>query len=215
MRVANGNRNTFGQPMTHLRALVHLGCAPIGYRQRHRAQCRLPSWVFLPAMMLAGLGVGGEAAHAQAPPPAAKEARASALEEQWRAKLNANPVAIMAGSPNETYLSVTHDLAVLLNGDDLRILPIAGLGGAQNIPDVLFLRGIDAGYFASTGELGAALDQRLDDITKRFVEEMHVAAQSDIADIEGLSGKRVNFSDEGSTTQMTARDVFGMLSIKV
>src|SRR4030088_3722963 len=100
--------------------------------------------------------------------PGPQSARTPRLEEQWKAKLNANTVFIIAGSPEETYLDITHDLAVLLNDDNLRILPIVGMGGAQNIRDVLYLKGVDIGitstqmlrYFASTGELSTATHER-------------------------------------------------------
>ncbi|WP_139025017.1 TAXI family TRAP transporter solute-binding subunit [Bradyrhizobium sp. STM 3843] len=145
------------------------------------------------------------------------------LEDQWKAKLNANTVTIIAGSPEETSLDVAHDLAVVLNGDDLRVLPIVGLGGAQNIRDVLYLRGVDVGitstqmlrYFASTGELTADLDQRLNYITRLYPEEMHVIASRNIKSLQDLAGKKVNFSEAGSSTQITSRDVFGLLSVDV
>jgi len=155
--------------------------------------------------------------------PGAPAARAPRLEEQWKARLNANTVSIVAGSPEETYLDITHDLAVLLNDDNLRILPIVGMGGAQNIRDVLYLKGVDIGitstqmlrYFASTGELTTALDQRLNYIARLFPEEMHVVAGRGVKTLEELNGKKVNFSDSGSSTQITARDVFGLLGIAV
>jgi len=145
------------------------------------------------------------------------------LEDQWKAKLNANTISIIAGSPNETYLEITNDLATVVKGDNLRVLPIVGLGGAQNIRDVLYLKGIDLGltttrmlrYFASTGELSSALDQRLTYVTRLFLEEMHVLVGPNVTNIGDLAGKKVNFSDDGSATQITARDVFGLLSIRV
>jgi TRAP transporter TAXI family solute receptor len=155
--------------------------------------------------------------------PGPQPARTPRLEELWKAKLNANTVSIVAGSPEETYLDITHDLAVLLNDENLRILPIVGLGGAQNIRDVLYLKGVDIGitssqmlrYFASTGELSTALDQRLNYVARLFPEEMHVVAGRGVKTIEELSGKKVNFSDSGSSTQITARDVFGLLGIAI
>src|SRR5258705_4271266 len=154
----------------------------------------------------------GAVAIAQVPGP--QPARTPRLEEQWKAKLNANTVFIIAGSPEETYLDITHDLAVLLNDDNLRILPVVGMGGAQNIRDVLYLKGIDIGitssqmlrYFASTGELSTALDQRLNYITRLYPEEMHVVAGRNIQKLEDLNGKTCNFSDPGSSTQISARD---------
>jgi uncharacterized protein len=174
---------------------------------------------FLMGIVATGALASGAVAQAPVPEPA----RAPRVEEQWKAKLNANTVAIIAGSPEETYLDITHDLAVLLNDDNLRILPIVGLGGAQNIRDVLYLRGVDIGitssqmlrYFASTGELTSTLDQRLTYITRLFPEEMHVVAGRGVRTIEELKGKKVNLSDAGSSTQITARDVFGLLGVAI
>jgi TRAP transporter TAXI family solute receptor len=160
---------------------------------------------------------------ASAQGPAAEARHAPRLEDQWKEKLNANTVAIIAGSPEDTYLDITHDLAVVLNDENLRILPIVGMGGAQNIRDVLYLKGIDIGitssqmlrYFASTGELSTALDQRLNYITRLYPEEMHVVAGRNVKTLEDLNGKKVNFSEPGSSTQISARDVFGLLSVSV
>ena len=175
----------------------------------------------LVAIAMTSMFAGGAPAIEQI--PGAHAARTPRLEEQWKARLNANTVSVVAGSPEETYLDITHDLAVLLNGDNLRILPIVGMGGAQNIRDVLYLKGVDIGitstqmlrYFASTGELSTALDQRLNYIARLFPEEMHVVAGRGVKTLEELNGKKVNFSDSGSSTQITARDVFGLLGIAV
>jgi uncharacterized protein len=179
-----------------------------------------PIGLMLVAMLL---GSPMAQAQAQAQAPASESKRAPRLEEQWKEKLNANTVAIIAGSPEDTYLDITHDLAVVLNDENLRILPVVGMGGAQNIRDVLYLKGIDIGitssqmlrYFASTGELSTALDQRLNYITRLYPEEMHVVAGRNIKKLEDLNGKKVNFSDPGSSTQISARDVFGLLSVSV
>src|ERR1700682_38115 len=175
----------------------------------------------LVAIAMTGMFAGGAPAIEQI--PGAQAARTPRLEEQWKARLNANTVSIVAGSPEETYLDITHDLAVLLNVDNLRILPIVGMGGAQNIRDVLYLKGMDIGitsaqmlrYFASTGELTTALDQRLNYIARLFPEEMHVVAGRGGKTLGELNGKKVNFSDSGSSTQITARDVFGLLGVAV
>ena len=192
---------------------------------RYGHNLRVPRLILIRSLLIGvammSMFAGGAVAVAQVPGP--QPARAPRLEEQWKAKLNANIVSIIAGSPEETYLDITHDLAVLLNDDNLRILPIVGMGGAQNIRDVLYLKGVDIGitstqmlrYFASTGELSTALDQRLNYITRMFPEEMHVVAGRGVKTIEELNGKKVNFSDSGSSTQITARDVFGLLGIAV
>src|SRR5260370_16752345 len=61
-------------------------------------------------------------------------------------QINENTVAIVSGSPSadDTYLQVANDLASVLNDSDkLRILPIVGVGGPQNIRYVPYLKGFD------------------------------------------------------------------------
>jgi TRAP transporter TAXI family solute receptor len=139
-------------------------------------------------------------------------------------KVNANTVAIVSGNVNGTYLAIAYDLsAVLDDGDEFRILPIIGKGGAQNLRDVRFLKGVDLGItqaillntFRKTKELGP-IDESITYVAKLFNEEMHlvVRADSGIASVAQLDGKKVSFSDEGSGTQLSARDVFNRLGVK-
>jgi TRAP transporter TAXI family solute receptor len=139
-------------------------------------------------------------------------------------RINANTLAIISGNPNATYMSIAYDMsAVLDDGDDFRILPIIGKGGGQNIKDVRFLKGVDLGitqsnllpYFKKTNEIGP-IDDKIVYIAKLFNEEMHfiVRADSGINSLADLAGKRVNFSDVGSGTQLSTRDIFEKLSIR-
>jgi TRAP-type uncharacterized transport system substrate-binding protein len=184
-------------------------------------QSKAASLATLFVLTLMALVLGVSLADSEVRPPAG--VRTPRLEDQWKEKLNANTVSIIAGSPEETYLDITHDLTVVLNGEDLRILPIVGMGGAQNIRDVLYLRGVDMGitstqmlrYFASTGELSSELDERITYITRLYPEEMHVVAGPSLKSLQDLNRKKVNFAEVGSSTQITARDVFGLLSIDV
>jgi uncharacterized protein len=139
-------------------------------------------------------------------------------------RLNANTIAIVSGNPNATYLSIAYDMSdVLDDGDNFRILPVIGKGGGQNIRDVRFLKGIDLGItqsiilneFRQSNEIGSINDQ-IDYITKLFNEEMHVVVRADsgITSLEQLDGKKVNFSDIGSGSQLSSHDVFKRLGIK-
>lgn len=139
-------------------------------------------------------------------------------------RINANTIAVVSGNLNATYVTIAYDLsAVLDDGDEFRVLPVIGKGGGQNIKDVRFLKGIDLGitqsnllpYFKRTNELGP-IDDKIVYIAKLFNEEMHliVRADSGITSIEQLAGKKVNFSDAGSGTQLSTRDIFERLGIK-
>jgi TRAP transporter TAXI family solute receptor len=153
------------------------------------------------------------------PVPANPDARRAALTEQ----LNQNTVTVMSGNPNGTYLYLAYDMsAVLDDGNDLRVLPIIGKGGYQNVIDTLHLRGVDLcitqanimSYLKKTGEFGSSIDQRLAYIARLYNEEMHILAGPGINKVQDLSGKKVNFSDTGSGTQFSTRLIFELLGIK-
>ena len=159
------------------------------------------------------------AAKRAAPAPPAPVARHAALTEQ----LNQNTVTVMSGNPNGTYLYLAYDMsAVLDDGNDLRVLPVIGKGGYQNVIDILHLRGVDLcitqanimSYLKKTGEFGATIDQRLAYVARLYNEEMHVLAGPGITRMQDLNGKKVNFSDVGSGTQFSTRLILELLGIK-
>jgi TRAP transporter TAXI family solute receptor len=140
-------------------------------------------------------------------------------------RINSHTIAIVSGNVNATYLSIAYDLsAVLDNGDEFRVLPVVGKGGGQNIKDVRFLKGVDLGItqspilngYRKSNEIGT-IDDKLVYIAKLFNEEMHlvVRADSGISTIDQLAGRKVNFSDIGSGTQLSSREIFGKLEIEV
>jgi uncharacterized protein len=141
-------------------------------------------------------------------------------------QINDNTVAIISGSPNsdDTSLQIAYDLAAVLgDGDNLRILPVVGIGGPRNIRDVRALKGIDLGitqtnilnnFRGSNRQLGSD-DNRIVYITKLFLEEMHLIARSDITSLQQLQGVKVNLDEKGSGTSYTVRDVFKRLNIKI
>src|SRR4051794_4581564 len=139
-------------------------------------------------------------------------------------RINSNTIAIISGNLNATYVTIAYDLsAVLDHGDQFRVLPVIGKGGGQNIKDVRFLKGVDLGitqsnllpYFKRTNEIGQ-IDDKIVYIAKLFNEEMHQIARADsgVHSLQDLAGKKVNFSDEGSGTQLSTRDIFEKLGIK-
>jgi TRAP transporter TAXI family solute receptor len=139
-------------------------------------------------------------------------------------RTNSNTIAVISGNLNATYVTIAYDLsAVLDDGDEFRVLPVIGKGGGQNIKDVRFLKGVDLGitqsnllpYFKRTNEIGP-LDDKIVYIAKLFNEELHlvVRAESGITSLADLAGKKVNFSDVGSGTQLSTRDIFEKLGIR-
>jgi TRAP transporter TAXI family solute receptor len=136
---------------------------------------------------------------------------------------NANTVSIISGNPNGTYLSIAYDIsAVLDDSKAVRVLPMVGRGGVQNVRDVLFLRGVDLGimssntlsYLKTEDKTLPNIDGKLVYITRLFNEEIHIYARKDIKSLKDLNGKKVNFSDIGSGTQATAAQIFKASEVK-
>jgi TRAP-type uncharacterized transport system substrate-binding protein len=139
---------------------------------------------------------------------------------------NKNVIGLISGSPNsdDTYLQMAYDLADVLNdGDNLRILPIAGIGGPRNIRDVRYVRGVDIGLtqtnilnnFRRSNERLGQFDDKIVYIAKLFNEEIHLVARPDITSIAQLKGLKVNLDARGSGTSYTMRDLFNTLGIDV
>jgi len=140
-------------------------------------------------------------------------------------RVNGNTVTIVSGNPDGTYLPIALDLAAVLDdGEAFRVLPLVGKGGSQNVRDVRFLKSVDLGItqvnllnsVRRSGDLGK-LDNTIVYIARLFGEEMHVVVRADsgVRSIEQLAGKTVSFGGAGTGTQLTARDVFGRLRVKV
>src|SRR5882724_12831670 len=139
---------------------------------------------------------------------------------------NKNTIGLISGSPNsdDTYLQMAYDLADVLNdGDNLRILPIAGIGGPRNIRDVRYVRGVDIGltqtnilnnFRRSNERLGQA-DNKIVYITRLFTEEVHLVAKSDITSIAQLKGLKINLDAKGSGTSYSMRDVLKTLGVEI
>src|SRR5262252_158771 len=141
-------------------------------------------------------------------------------------QVNRNTVSIISGSPGSdaTYLQVAYDLAAVLNdGENLRILPVVGVGGSQNIRDVRALKGIDIGLtqvsilnnFRRVNETLGVTDDKIVYVTKLFNLEVHLVGRSGIKSVEQLQGQKVNLDELGSGTNYSMRDVFKRLGIEV
>jgi uncharacterized protein len=141
-------------------------------------------------------------------------------------QINRNTVAIISGNPGSdaTSLQAAYDLASVLNsGPALRVLPVVGMGGPQNIRDVRNLKGIDIGMtqtsilnnYRHANELLGFTDDKIVYVTKLFTLEVHLVVRNDINSIQQLQGQTVNFDELGSGTNYTMRDVFKRLGINV
>ena len=141
---------------------------------------------------------------------------------------NENTVGIISGNPYSapTYLQFAYDMAMVLNdGDNLRVVPVVGMGGSQNIRDVRSLKGIDIGFTqsnilnsyrrANKQNVGDTEENKIVYIANLFNEEVHLIARKDITSISQLRGQKVNIGEAGSGTAFTMRDVFKDLGVNI
>lgn len=165
-------------------------------------------------MILAALWAGA------APRPGAAQAPAGAPASPTR---SAAVIGVISGGIDGTYARIAADLmAVLDDGDRLRVLPILGRGSVQNVADIMGLRGVDIGIVQSDvlaylrrERLLPDVGRKLQYIAKLYDEEVHVLARRGIARVQDLAGQAVNFDVRGSGTAMTASVLFSGLGVPV
>jgi TRAP transporter TAXI family solute receptor len=149
------------------------------------------------------------------------QAQGAAVPSPNAERANAGTIGVISGGADGTYIRIAADLANVLDGDSLRILPIIGRGSLQNLQDIMFLRGVDVGIVQmdargglTPSTLQAAAQQRLRYLARLYNEELHVLASRDITSLRELEGKKVNIDKPGSGTNLTARLIFEKLGIK-
>ena len=133
----------------------------------------------------------------------------------------ANTVGIVTDEAGSTSLQLTSELASMA-ADDLRVVPIAGLGPLQNLNDLMHLKGVDAAIvqadvldYARRNSLVEDIDQRLRFVARLHNREFHLIARSELRDIASLNGKRVNVGPAGSGTAITAAAIFEAAGLSV
>ena len=156
--------------------------------------------------------------------PARSQQRAlQQARDSYREQLNDNVLFLMGGQPGASYQALTHDIATVVNdGLRLRVLPVMGNAAAQNVADVLYLRGVDLSLtmvqvinrLKETRQYGN-LEQQIVYIAPLENDEMHVVGRRGITSIFDLRGKKVNFHNAGSATAMLGPRIFKELKIDI
>jgi TRAP-type uncharacterized transport system substrate-binding protein len=157
----------------------------------------------------------------------AQAQKAAVRYEEKKRQTNDIAVSIVVSGLTCTCARFAEDIRNVVNDlrpDGIRVLPVLGVGGLQNLNDVLFLKGIDMGVVDEDNlsllkrrdpQLYANLEQSVQYITKLYNSEFHVLARSDIKTFDDLRGKKVSFNLKDSQTEVTAEIIFDMLKIDV
>jgi uncharacterized protein len=186
---------------------------------------------FLLTILSSCLASSLQFAHAQAQKPQASTVQAQRAEpvtyEEKKRQTNDIAVNIVVSGITCTCARFAEDIRNVVNDlrpDGLRVLPVIGVGGLQNLNDVLFLKGIDMGVVDEDNarlmkkrdpQLYANIEQRVQYITKLYNSEFQVVARNEIRSYDDLRGKKVNFNLKDSQTEVTADIVFKALNLDV
>lgn len=184
---------------------------------------QLRSWVGLLALAVGtSHAVPVLAQDAEAAKSGSRQRSYQNARDAYRERINENVLFLMGGQLGAAYIAIAHDISVVTNdGQNLRVLPVVGGAGVQNVHDVVFLRGIDLALtnvqtldlMKKTGELGPNIDRQISYISPLFPEELQILARGDLHTMADLKGKRVNFNNKGSATAMLAPVVFQELGV--
>src|SRR5215217_8080284 len=164
-----------------------------------------------------------------APRPVAAQAaqRQAASYDEKKRQANDIAVTVMVSGISCTCARFTEDIRNVVNDlgpDGVRVLPVLGVGGLQNVNDVLFLKNLDMAVVDEDNlrllkkkdpVLYANVEQRVQYITKLYNSEFHVLARNEMKSYDDLKGKKVNFNLKDSQTEVTADTVFNALNIPV
>jgi len=133
---------------------------------------------------------------------------------------NPEVIGVISGSVTGTYARFAHQMSVVLDSSQIRVLPMLGKGSQQNLRDLLYLNGIDIAivqsdvldYYRSTNEL-PGIEDSIRYITKLYNEEIHVVVSESVRSIKELEGEIVSVGSAGSGTEMTAINMFSALGV--
>jgi TRAP-type uncharacterized transport system substrate-binding protein len=142
-----------------------------------------------------------------------------------------NTTGIVTGDPNGTEFAAADEIAALIaigqetgpHGEvALRVAPMVGDGGLQNIRDVLTLAEADMSIVPVALLYRARAALGLDTVRKQiayiaplYEEEFHILASWSIRDISDLTGKTVNLGMKNSAVAVLGREIFQRLGLKV
>ena len=128
--------------------------------------------------------------------------KAAANYEEKKRQTNDIAVSIVVSGLTCTCARFAEDIRNVVNDlrpDGVRVLPVLGVGGLQNLNDVLFLKGIDMGVVDEDNlillkkrdpQLYANIEQSVQYITKLYNSEFHVLARSDIKSSTTCAARR-------------------------
>ena len=151
-------------------------------------------------------------------------------ESKEKVRVNAGAVSILVSGSTCTCARLAEDIRNVVNDVNnprpggVRLVPVLGEGGLQNLKDTLFLRGVNMAMVDESTlkvlkrrnpRAYGDIDTKLRYIAKLYDAEVHILAKKDVKSLADLAGKTVNFDYKDSETDLIASRIFDTLKIKV
>lgn len=136
-----------------------------------------------------------------------------------------SPLSIMTGAPTGTYVQIGRDLGALMQGCGQTLEVVESAGSLENFlavrqrPNTQFgiVQNDVLEYMQTFAGDDPAIARAIAGVRIAFPlyeEEVHVLARRDIADLDGLAGKRVAIGVENSGTFLTASLILSLTGIE-
>jgi TRAP-type uncharacterized transport system substrate-binding protein len=161
---------------------------------------------FALALLLALGPLAAGSTSAQTQKKGAQPAKAFSHQVE-RERVNENVLMLLGGTLGGPWIQMAQEISTAVDdGDNLRVLPIAGGGGKSNLRDVLLLRGVDLGITRhevlndakASGEFGPNLERRVAYVSALSVDMLQLLARPEINSLQDLHGKKMNVLPKGS-----------------
>src|SRR4051812_27772444 len=144
-----------------------------------------------------------------------------APELQAIEKLNAWTVGLAGGQLEGAPIRFATEIArVVDDGENLHVLPVVTRGPAENVEDLLYLRGIDVAIINADAleqfkTLAPNIQQRITYIVNLFPSELHIFVRPEIKTLDDLKGRKVNFNTAGTTAAYSGPLILERLKVDV
>lgn len=158
------------------------------------------------------------ASTAGTPPSAVSEGEGEEVD-----RANKWTVGLAGGLADGAYIKFASDIGTVVDdGDNLRVLTILTKGSVQNVRDLLYLKGIDAGLVSADTFEQYRKDGKIKNIEDRiqYISQVHVntlqlLVRPEIKTLSDLEGKKVAVAAKGSSSSALALKVIERHNLKV
>ena len=148
-----------------------------------------------------------------------KKASPTPSEQQIRERINAGTVGLAGGLLEGAPIRFATEIARVVNeSNQVHVLPIVTRGPAENVNDLLYLKGVDLAVI-NTDSLEEyktqvpQIQQRIVSIINLFPSDLHIFVRPEIRSLADLAGKKVNFNTQGTAAAYSGPLIFSRLGV--